>query len=70
MRQRLDAGGVDSAHLFNRGEEAVELREHALTLFDAELKPCQMGNAADVLGSQCHGRKNFGNEIKAVTWRM
>ena len=51
------------AHLFNRREEAVELREHALALFDAEFKPCQMGDAADVLGSQCHGRKSFENEI-------
>ena len=32
MRQRLDAGGVDRAHLLDQVEEAVDLGQHALAL--------------------------------------
>ena len=57
VRQGLDTAGVHRAHFFHDAKKAVELREHALAFSFGQLQPRQMGDARNVLGSQCHNRK-------------
>ena len=51
-----DARSIHSPHLFHDVKEAVELGEHALTFGRCQLKPRQVGNAADVLGVSAMGK--------------
>jgi hypothetical protein len=53
--QRLDATGVDGAHLLDDREEGVQLAEHRRLLGGLELQPRQMGDPCDVFGGQGHG---------------
>ena len=55
--------GSTVAFITHNIEEAVQLRERLLTFAGADFKACQMGNADDVLGSQCHRGKRVGNRM-------
>jgi hypothetical protein len=47
-------GGVDGADLLDDAEKIVDFAQHALLFVRLELKPGQIGNAADVLVGQGH----------------
>lgn len=56
---RCEARGIHSPHLLHDVEEAVQLGQHALTFGRCQFEPRQIGDAADVLGGQCHRGMNL-----------
>ena len=70
MRQGRDAGGIDAAHMLDGGKKAVEVLQHMRALVGAEFEPGQMGQAINVLRSQCHSGKDASETgCKSVIWR-
>jgi hypothetical protein len=54
VRQGLDAGRVDGAHLFNDVKKTIELAQHAGALIGRQGQLRQAGNPVNISGGQGH----------------